>query len=288
MMSVRKFVAPLLFAVLFLAGCQSSQSAGTLFEEATAGLPGQRFYLAVVLPEEYESTLKKVNQAYQAGEDVWLFASDEVLDQMDGGEEFRAWLGATRPLLFHTEAGPVYLIPADLEMDRLAFVTDHHLEKWADVEQLASLWRDRGDNLRSEQAFAEAVDAYEQSLALDPRSSDAYTGMGAALLGLGENELALGPLLQAVSLDPENYWAQRLLGNAYLNLKRYALAVDPLTRAYLLHPEHPQTLIGVALALGRSGQQEQALRVLDEAASALDDPALQDDIRTLRDEFSGQ
>jgi tetratricopeptide (TPR) repeat protein len=286
-MSVKVLFFSLLATILFLTGCQSAQPESPTFVEATLDLPGERIYLAQALPEAFEAALKQVYQAHQAGEDVWLFASEDVLGPMDPLGDFRAWLWATRPLLFQSEAGPVYFIPADSEMDRLAFVLDQHLEKWADEAQLSRLWQARGDDLRSERDFEAAIEAYEQALALAPDFSDAYVGLGAALLGLGRSEEALDALLQAAALAPDDYWTQRLLGNAYLNLQRYALAEAPLTRAYLLRPEQPHILIGVALALGRSGRPEQALRVLDEAAQRIDDPKLLGDIQALRKEFSG-
>ena len=155
-----------------------------------------------------------------------------------------------------------------------------------EVAQQASALRARGDDLRVQGAFAEAIAAYEQSLALAPDDAETNAGLGAALLGLGRNEDALPPLQRATELDPQHYWAHRLLGVAYLNLQRYGLAADYLTQAYILDSSDPQLLIGIALALGRSGQRDLALRTLDQFEARTSDPKLLSDANTLRQEFS--
>ena len=282
MISIKHSLIALLIAFLLLGCGAESQQDAFLF--AISELPGLRLSLAANAPDAFSPA--SVNDAYAAhsgGLDVWLFASQEPLDH-----SFLAWLNAAHSLAFQTEEGRFWFVPVDKNEDMLSFVLDHHLERWLVEEQLADLWRKEGERLRNEAAFDEAVAAYQQAIALSPDDIDSYTGLGAALLGLGESEQALAPLLQALSLDPENYWAQRLLGNAYLNLQRYELAVAPLSRSYLLRPEHPRILIGVALSLGRSGMREQALQVLDEAALRIDDQDALADIRTLQEEFSGE
>ncbi|HID33784.1 MAG TPA: tetratricopeptide repeat protein [Anaerolineae bacterium] len=275
-----------LLAALFLSGC-AAQEAPSFFQ-ATASLPGARLSLVKEAPSGYAPTpLPRVYFHRQQGEDIWLLAPEETLTALDGDGSFRAWLRAARAVRFQTDAGDVYWVPIDRDADALAMILDHDLAAWVDSDQLAGLWTQRGDALRTDRAFAEAIEAYAQALSLNPNLVEAHVGMGAALLAVGRAEEALQHLLFATREAPAHYWAQRLLGNAYLNLYRYALAVGPLTRAYLLRPETPDLLIGAALGLGRSGRRDAALRVLDKAEMRIDAPHQLQAIRALREEFSG-
>ena len=282
---IHRFLSLLL--LILLAGCAAPAQTPTFFQ-ATASLPGTRLSLVAEAPAGFEQvTLPKVYAYRQQGEDIWLLAPAEALAEQDEDGSFRTWLQAARAVRFQTEAGDVYWIPQDRDADALAMITAHGLESWADSGQLAGLWTQRGDALRTEQAFDEAITAYDRALALDPNQVEAHVGMGAALLAVGRSEEALQHLLFATQETPDHYWAQRLLGSAYLNLYRYALAVGPLTRAYLLRPDTPDPLIGVALGLGRSGDRDAALRVLDKAEARMEDPRQLQAIQELRREFSG-
>lgn len=285
-MPVRTIFATFL-ALFLLSGCQATASAPT-FAGAIEDAPGVRVALMPGAPDGFHAgEIGDVYRAHWAGQDVWLFASEEALRALLEGDAFVQWLQAAKALIFHTPSGPVWYVPARADEDLLALVDAYQLQSWADAAQLAHLWQARGDNARKQNDFESAIAAYDRALALDPNFVDAYIGKGAALLGLGRAEEALHPLLTAVSLDPDAYWAQRLLGNAYLNLQRYRLAIAPLSRAYLLQPQQTQTLIAVALAVGRGGNPQQALQILAKAAARITDPALLEDIQTLHREFTG-
>ncbi len=307
-MSGRFWMIAFLLAAVLFAGCQSPQPPSPDFAAAMADIPGVRLALDADCPDDFRPAgVGDVYQAHWDGADIWLCATDETLHTADNGADFMPWMQSARALHFHAKDNDIWFVSAQAGdktisyqlqdntiatrvvpgVNLLDFVLSHQLEPWLDASQLAQLWKDRGDKLRSEQHFQEAIQAYKNAVASNPDFADAYVGLGAAQLGLGDNEGALASLLQAASLAPENYWAQRLLGNVYLNLRRYELAVAPLTRAYELNPDEPQVLIGVALALGRSGHREQALQVLDRAASLLSDPRQMKYIRALQEEFSG-
>lgn len=146
----------------------------------------------------------------------------------------------------------------------------------------------QGNKLRLAGRFAEAIPHYERAIALAPDEVEAYAGLGAALVGMERFEEAIIPLQQAIALNPRHYWGHRLLGNAYLRLERYALAAEELTQAYVLNPDDLQVLAGLALAQGRSGQRQLALRTLARLTALTDDPELLNTAAALRREFGGQ
>ena len=150
----------------------------------------------------------------------------------------------------------------------------------------AVAWQQIGHQRRNGGDFDGAITAYQQALALDPNNIEANAGLGAAYLATGDNESAIQPLQHATELAPGHFWAHRLLGSAYLNLQRYPLAASELTQAYVLKPDDLQILIGIALAQGRSGQRDLALRTLDQLSVRTTDAKLLGDAEALRQEFN--
>ncbi|RME46078.1 MAG: tetratricopeptide repeat protein, partial [Chloroflexi bacterium] len=200
--------------------------------------------------------------------------------------ELAPWSAGLGALRFVVAEGVVYWIPANPAADRLAFLEETSLSSYLDPAQLADLWLEEGNRLRSANEFEAAIPAYQQVIALRPHDAEAFAGLGAAYLGLGRTEEAVQTLQRAVELDPDHYWAHRLLGNAYLKLQRFALAADELTQAYILDPRDPHLLLGIALGQGRSGQRDLALLSLDQLLARTQDDRLRADAEVLWREFS--
>ena len=221
---------------------------------------------------------------HDAGQDIWLFMPAAALTAADSDGALAAWLAVQNAIHF-PEAG-IYWVPVQTQTDRLSILESRDLVDAVDITQSARLWRLRGDQLRLKNDFEGAISAYLHSLDSAPEDAEANAGLGAAYLGLGRGAEAVPPLQRAVAVDPDHYWAHRLLGNSYLNLQRYTLAADELTQAYLLVPDDPALLAVIALAQGRGGQKELALRTLDQLEARTAEPSLLDTARTLRQEFS--
>jgi len=232
---------------------------------------------------DWQLPLQTLEQ-YRDDQDLWLFAPDSVLLTADVDGRLGSWL-AERNAIHFPEAG-LFWIPAVSVSDRLAFLEEQQLLGAVDAGQRARLWRFHGDQLRLEGDFEGALVSYQQSVKLAPSDPETLAGAGAAFLALGRNEEAVAPLQTALESDPNHYWAHRLLGTAYLNLQRYQFAADELTQAYLLQPDDPSLLAPIALALGRSGQSELALRILNQLDARATDTEMQDVSRTLRQEFT--
>lgn len=229
---------------------------------------------------------REIQQLHENGEDVWFYVLTDDLSRLDAKENLRDWFAVKEALHLSLDDASLFWIPADSEVDRLAFAEKTNLTDTIEPGQQAKLWHQRGDQMRTQGSFDAAITAYERSISLNEEEAETYAGLGAAHMGKGQNEAALAVLHKAIELDPDHYWAHRLLGHAYLNLQRYILAADELTQAYILRPQDSYLLIGIALGQGRSGHHAQAIRTLELLFSSTDDPELHRDGELLLQEFS--
>ena len=276
--------------ILLLLACSSSsgQSEEELPLTASLGVSGAHLVYGNNPPQGFQilTETSEIRQLHENGEDVWFYVQVDDLDRLDAEENLRVWLAVKKALHLSAENASLFWIPADPEVDRLAFAEKTNLTDAIEPIQQAQLWRQRGDQLRIQGSFDAAITAYERSLALNPKEAEPYAGLGAAHMGKGQNETALAAFKTAIELAPDHYWAHRLLGHAYLNLQRYTQAADELTQAYILRPQDSNLLIGIALGQGRSGHSDQAIRTLELLFSSTDDPQLHRDGELLFQEFS--
>jgi tetratricopeptide (TPR) repeat protein len=110
--------------------------------------------------------------------------------------------------------------------------------------------------------LAEAIAAYQNLLAAEPRNSDALHLLGVAMARSGRAAEGVRAISAAVELQPDNPSIQANLGNVLNELGRHAEAVDHFARALRLKPD----MVAAAHALGRTllllGRLEEALRAL--------------------------
>jgi len=72
----------------------------------------------------------------------------------------------------------------------------------------------------------EAIEAYQQAVAIDPKQTYAYYGLGNALDTLGRHKEAIEAYQQAVAIDPKFVHAYNALGNALDTLGRHKEAIE--------------------------------------------------------------
>jgi tetratricopeptide (TPR) repeat protein len=110
--------------------------------------------------------------------------------------------------------------------------------------------------------LAEAIAAYQNLLAGEPRNSDALHLLGVAMARSGRAAEGARAISAAVELQPDNPSIQVNLGNVLNEMGRHAEAVDHFARALRLKPD----MVAAAHAQGRTlmllGRLEDALQAL--------------------------
>ncbi|HEY9584929.1 MAG TPA: tetratricopeptide repeat protein, partial [Candidatus Paceibacterota bacterium] len=74
--------------------------------------------------------------------------------------------------------------------------------------------------------YKEAIEAYRQSIAIDPEYSDSHNGLGAALYALGRYKEAIEAFLQVIVIDPTYAYPHYNIGNIFYRTGRYLEAVE--------------------------------------------------------------
>jgi tetratricopeptide (TPR) repeat protein len=180
-----------------------------------------------------------------------------------------------------------------------------------------------GNQLLSQGKYAEAVQKYEQALAISPGEEDLHYNLAIALAKLGKTEEAkkqyeealqiypdygdahnnLGNLLmnadkleeasehfrEAVRIMPENASFQNNLGTALARQRKVAEAIDSFTEAIKLKPSFVEARVNLGNAYLASGRVEEAIAQLNEALRLHPDfpPAVQTMRRAQKKQASG-
>jgi tetratricopeptide (TPR) repeat protein len=121
--------------------------------------------------------------------------------------------------------------------------------------------------------LAEAIEAYRQLLAAEPRNSDALHLMGVAMARTGRAPEAARTIAAAAELQPDNPAIQANLGNALNELGRHVEAATHFERALQLKPDFVAAAHAGGRTLLRLGKLDEALQTLQKAARLAPDNA---------------
>jgi serine/threonine protein kinase len=95
-----------------------------------------------------------------------------------------------------------------------------------------------GDELRRQQRYSQALQAYEEALRMDPRNFYAWNGKGTALYNQGNYKKALEAYQRATEIDPDNPIVWVSAGLVLNRLQRYQQALVHFERALSLDSQY--------------------------------------------------
>lgn len=131
----------------------------------------------------------------------------------------------------------------------------------AEVPLDAAQWFDLGRDLEAV-APAQAREAYQRTLALEPRHADARVNLGRLLQEEGEALEAVGQYLAALASDPAHPTAAFNLGTALEDLGRSGDAIAAYERALEADPDFADAHYNLALLCEKAGRKRDAVRHL--------------------------
>jgi adenylate cyclase len=119
----------------------------------------------------------------------------------------------------------------------------------------------KGNALRIERRFEDAIAEFERALALDPNLAEAYGSLGFIQYAIGQYQRAIEFFDKAIRLSPQNqqlaFWNTGK-GLAYFGLQQYDQAIEWSRRAIAINPNFEGPLIVLAAALALSGHDAEA------------------------------
>jgi putative PEP-CTERM system TPR-repeat lipoprotein len=144
----------------------------------------------------------------------------------------------------------------------------------------------RGDLYTSQGRDQAAAEAYRAVLERDPAALEALNNL-AWVLRKDDSEEALRYAEHAATLQPEDPRVIDTLGMVLLELERSDQAVEQLRKAVSLAPEAGLLRYHLAQALVASGEEDEALRHLDDALAGEPRFSGVEDARALRERLAG-
>jgi tetratricopeptide (TPR) repeat protein len=124
----------------------------------------------------------------------------------------------------------------------------------------AAVWSNRGNARVSQNKLQDALEDYNQSVALAPDRPDPYLNRGTALEGLHEWEAAITDYNRVLELDPKDSAAYNNRGNAKAGAGEWEAALADYQKAAELNPGFAMAQANCGLALYQLGQTDTSLR----------------------------
>jgi serine/threonine protein kinase len=122
-----------------------------------------------------------------------------------------------------------------------------------------------GDELRRQQRYSQALQAYEDALRMDPRNFYAWNGKGTTLYNQGNYKKALEAYQRATEIDPDNAIVWVSAGLVLNRLQRSQQALVHFERALSIDPQYVAAWNGKADAQLDMNMPEEALSSYEQA-----------------------
>ncbi|MDJ0746935.1 MAG: tetratricopeptide repeat protein [Xenococcaceae cyanobacterium MO_167.B27] len=133
------------------------------------------------------------------------------------------------------------------------------------VDAGVAAWMNYGNQLWRYGKYAEAVNAFEKVIELDPNFDKTYYAMGLAYSYQKEWEQAATALKQATEINPSPYYYWRYLGYSYIFLENYAEALIAYNTAISKNPEDFVLYIEQGDVLGELKDYQGAINFYNQA-----------------------
>ncbi len=118
-------------------------------------------------------------------------------------------------------------------------------------------------------SMEQAAFHFDKARHLQPGRADMQSDYGTAINMMGKSAEAIAPFKKAVELDPKNFPAQLGLSSALIGILDYEPAAEAARAATKISPNRPEGWVNLSIALNRSGQGAEAVKVLEEAVALM-------------------
>jgi tetratricopeptide (TPR) repeat protein len=132
-------------------------------------------------------------------------------------------------------------------------------------EKTAVFWNNKGCSLATLGLHKEAINCYDQALAIAPRDAEAWSNKGNELADLGRHEEAINCYDQALAIDPRaaKTWSNK--GLALVDLGRREEGINCYDQALAIDPRDATVWNNKGSALDDVGRREEGISCYDQA-----------------------
>jgi tetratricopeptide (TPR) repeat protein len=156
--------------------------------------------------------------------------------------------------------------PGDANWFTEMLVRDLNARQQALEINRASVYESKGDTLYQLKMYNEAIEAYEQTSRIDPRSISAYNSKGNTLSKLERYEEAVQAYEQALRIEPTSIVLYTNKAFALNQLERYEEALGVYEQMLRLDPNNPVTYNNKGFALYCLKRYEEALEAYQQSS----------------------
>lgn len=139
---------------------------------------------------------------------------------------------------------------------------------WADTivksPNKARPYNGLGIALAGRSQYELAAKAFEKAIEIRPNSEE-YTNLGETLVQLGKNIQAIEKFEKAVEIDPQNFDAYNSIGSLYLNVNKLDLAKTFFEKSIGFNKENPVAYTGLSRVYYKKGDLKTANELLKKA-----------------------
>jgi len=132
-------------------------------------------------------------------------------------------------------------------------------------DRAAEEWYERGNEHGNLGQFEEAIDSYNQAIALKPDYHQAFRNRGRSQSDLGQFEEAIASYDKTLEINPELHKAWISRGDALNNLGRFEEAIASYDKALEFKPDDDYACYNRGIALAILGRLEEAIASYDKA-----------------------
>lgn len=122
----------------------------------------------------------------------------------------------------------------------------------------------RADDLVIQERYMEAIELYNEAIALDPYSSGTWNRLGRAKMNVGRYPDAVAAFQRALELDPYSSAAWRNKGDALFAQEEYKAAIEAFDRALAINANDLYAVLQKGVCLQLMGKPDQAMAQYNE------------------------
>ncbi|MFQ5584492.1 MAG: tetratricopeptide repeat protein, partial [Calditrichia bacterium] len=148
---------------------------------------------------------------------------------------------------------------------------EHYL-KAIRLKPNAVYYQNIADVYREIKNFDEAIDYYNEAIALNPKYDKAYNSLGVTYDSQKEYDKAIEYYQQAISINPGDFIYHANMGDAYRGLQKWDDAIQCYKKALEINSDDDISYNGLGIAYSRKGKYHQAIQQYTKAASLYANP----------------